>query len=51
LEQLIRAGRDVARINASHCDHASHTRRIKAVRQVAKQVGGTSGHSAGFRGA
>lgn len=30
---------DVARINASHSDHASHTRRIEAVRQVAKQVG------------
>ena len=39
LEQLIRAGMDVARINASHSDHASHTRRIEAVRQVAKRVG------------
>ena len=39
LEQLIRAGMDVARINASHGDHASHARRIEAVRQAAKWMG------------
>lgn len=30
---------DVARINASHSDHASHARRIEAVRQTARRVG------------
>jgi len=39
LEQLIGSGMDVARINASHGDHASHARRIEGVRQVAERMG------------
>lgn len=38
LEQLVVAGMDVARINASHDDHVTHTRRIQQVRQVARQT-------------
>jgi pyruvate kinase len=36
---MIRAGMNVARINFSHGDHAAHTARIAAVRQVAKEEG------------
>jgi len=39
LEQLIRAGMDVARVNTSHGKHAEHARRIQQVRQLSEQVG------------
>lgn len=39
IEQLIRAGMDVARINASHATHADHARRIQQVRQAAAEAG------------
>ncbi|MBM3858238.1 MAG: pyruvate kinase [Verrucomicrobia bacterium] len=38
LERLIRAGMDVARINASHGQHADHARRIQQVRRLARQL-------------
>lgn len=41
LRDMVRAGMDVARINFSHGDYASHTRRIADVRRVAKEEGRT----------
>src|SRR6056297_2238190 len=38
LEQLIRAGCDVVRINFSHGDARTHARRIKMVRAVAREL-------------
>lgn len=38
LENLVAQGMDVARINASHGDHAIHSRRIQAARRVAKEA-------------
>jgi len=38
LEQLIRAGCDVVRINFSHGDATTHARRIKMVRAVAREL-------------
>src|SRR5512144_125719 len=35
LEQLIRAGMDVARLNFSHGSHEEHTRRFAAIRAAA----------------
>jgi pyruvate kinase len=37
IERLIDSGMDVARINASHGDHAGHARRIQQVRHAAQQ--------------
>ncbi|MBI5029555.1 MAG: pyruvate kinase [Chloroflexi bacterium] len=34
---MIRAGMDVARLNFSHGDHATHTARIERIRRIAKQ--------------
>ena len=39
LAELIRAGLDVARINASHSDHAAIRRQVSRVRRVAYQIG------------
>ena len=39
LRQIIEAGVDVARLNFSHDDRASHGRRIAAVRQIAREAG------------
>ncbi len=39
LSQLIRAGMDVARLNFSHGDHASHAETIRRVREAASQAG------------
>ncbi len=39
LERLARAGMDVARLNFSHGDHATHGRIISAIREVEKRVG------------
>ena len=39
LEQLIRAGADVLRINFSHGDAADHARRVELVRATAARVG------------
>lgn len=37
LRQLIREGMDVARLNFSHGDHATHARNLAAIRQIADQ--------------
>lgn len=39
MRQMIRAGMDVARVNFSHGDHASHARRIEQVRRLADEEG------------
>lgn len=39
MRELIRAGMDVARINFSHGDHATHGRAIATLRQVAEEEG------------
>jgi pyruvate kinase len=39
LRRLLRAGVDVARINCSHGDHASHAAAVAAVRREARRVG------------
>ena len=39
LAQLARAGMDVARLNFSHGDHASHAETISRIREAAGQVG------------
>lgn len=41
LEQIIREGMNVARLNFSHGTHEEHGARIKAVREAAQQVGRT----------
>jgi pyruvate kinase len=41
LRDMLRAGMDVARINFSHGDHASHARRIADVRRMAQEEGRT----------
>ena len=41
--QLIKAGLDVARLNFSHGDHASHRRCIELLRQKAAELGRTVG--------
>ncbi|MGQ9674108.1 MAG: pyruvate kinase [Chloroflexota bacterium] len=37
LRQLIREGMDVARLNFSHGDHATHARNLAAIRQIADE--------------
>ena len=39
IEQLVRAGMDVARLNFSHGDHASQQRILDTVRATAKRLG------------
>ncbi len=39
IEELIRAGMNVARLNFSHGEHADHERRLKLVREASKRVG------------
>ena len=39
LEQMIRAGMDVARINTAHGSRESHAKQIRLVREVAKKCG------------
>ncbi len=39
LREMIRAGMDVARVNFSHGDQASHARRIELVRRLAEEEG------------
>ena len=39
IEGLISGGMDVARINASHSDHITHSRRIERVRRAASEAG------------
>ena len=39
VERLIRAGMDVARVNASHATHADHVARIRQVRMAAAEAG------------
>ena len=41
LRDMVRAGMDVARINFSHGDYASHARRIADVRRIAQEEGRT----------
>ncbi len=41
LRDMVRAGMDVARINFSHGDYASHARRIADVRHIAQEEGHT----------
>jgi pyruvate kinase len=41
LRDMLRAGMDVARINFSHGDHASHARLIADVRRIAQEEGRT----------
>lgn len=41
LRQMVLAGMDVARVNFSHGDHASHARRLADVRRVAQEEGRT----------
>lgn len=39
IEGLISGGMDVARVNASHSDHITHSRRIEQVRRLASEAG------------
>ena len=39
LEEVIRAGADVLRVNFSHGEPADHTRRVERARQAAERVG------------
>lgn len=39
LEQMIRFGLNIARINMSHGDHEEHHRQIKTIRKAAKKLG------------
>ena len=39
LEEMIRAGMDVARLNFSHGTHEEHARRIRLIRELAERVG------------
>jgi pyruvate kinase len=39
IEGLISGGMDVARINASHSDHITHSRRVEQVRRAASEAG------------
>ena len=41
LEQLMRAGMNVARLNFSHGSHEEHARSIQTLRQIASEVGKT----------
>jgi pyruvate kinase len=41
LRDMVRAGMDVARINFSHGDYASHARRIADLRRIAQEEGAT----------
>lgn len=43
IEELIRAGMDVARLNFSHGDHETHRRTIRTVRQVSRDLGKVTG--------
>ena len=43
IEKLVLAGMNVARINASHGDHAGHAETIRAVRAAAESTGRTVG--------
>ena len=50
MEELIRAGLDVARFNMSHGDHAEHKTRLDETRAAAKAVGKTVGLLADLQG-
>lgn len=39
IKQLILAGMDVARLNFSHGDHATHREIIRSLRQLSKEMG------------
>ncbi len=39
LEELIKAGMNIARLNLSHGDHESHRKTIRSVREIAKRLG------------
>ncbi|MGL5247378.1 MAG: pyruvate kinase, partial [Brooklawnia sp.] len=43
MEELIRAGLDVARFNMSHGSHEEHARRLAETRAAAKAIGKTVG--------
>ena len=50
MEELIRAGLDVARFNMSHGDHSEHERRLNETRAAAAAVGKTVGLLADLQG-
>ena len=50
MEELIRAGLDVARFNMSHGDHTEHARRLAETRAAAAAVGKTVGLLADLQG-
>jgi len=50
VRQLIRAGMDVARINFSHGDQATHARAIATVRRIAREEGRLVGVMADLQG-
>jgi pyruvate kinase len=39
LSRMIKAGLDVARLNMSHGNHASHAQVIKLIRKISKEIG------------
>lgn len=41
LDELVRAGMDVARLNFSHGDHSDHARRYRDIRAAASKLGAT----------
>ncbi len=50
MEELIRAGLDVARFNMSHGDHSEHSKRLAETRAAAAAVGKTVGLLADLQG-
>ncbi|NLH70492.1 MAG: pyruvate kinase, partial [Brooklawnia sp.] len=50
MEELIRAGLDVARFNMSHGSHEEHARRLVEARAASKAVGKTIGLLADLQG-
>lgn len=50
MEEIIRAGLDVARFNMSHGDHDEHARRLAETRAAAEAVGKTVGLVADLQG-
>lgn len=51
MEELIRAGLDVARFNMSHGTHEEHARRLAETRAASDSVGKTIGLLADLQGA
>ncbi len=51
LEQLMRAGMNVARLNFSHGTHAEHEQVVRRVRAISGSPGVRGGYFAGLAGA